>query len=230
MDRLEALAVAHGLVGRRLLDVACGTGKSLEPMLARGYEATGCDVSARMLATARPKLDPRVRLEEADMRALPDLGRFDLVTCIDEPLNYLLDAADLARAFAAAARCLAPGGIYLFDLNTLHTYRSVCAHDSCHEHDGWLFVWRGLSSTELEPGGLAEFAIEAFEPRAGDCWHRHTNPHAQRHHPPELVVELLGRAGLRTLAIYGQDASARMEPVLDESRHTKAIFLATPQR
>ena len=154
MDRLEALAVAHGLVGRRLLDVACGTGKSLEPMLARGYEATGCDVSARMLDAARPKLGARARLVEADMRALPELGRFDLVTCIDEPLNYLLDADDLAAAFEAAARCLAPGGIYLFDLNTLHTYRSVCAHDSCHEHDGWLFVWRGLSSPQLEPGGL----------------------------------------------------------------------------
>jgi predicted TPR repeat methyltransferase len=230
MDRLEALAVAHGLVGRRLLDVACGTGKSLEPMLTRGYEATGCDVSPRMLARARPKLGPAVPLVEADMRALPELGRFDLVTCIDEPLNYLLDPADLSAAFASAAHCLAPDGVYLFDLNTLHTYRGVCAEDGCHEHDGWLFVWRGLTSPTLEPGGLAEFAIEAFEPRDGDCWRRHTSPHAQRHHPPELVVELLAEAGLTTLAIYGQDRSARMEPVLDESRHTKAIFLATPER
>lgn len=230
MDRLEGLALAHGLRGRRLLDIACGTGKSLEPLIARGYEATGCDVSARMLAAAAPKLAGRARLVEADMRALPELGRFDLVTCIDEPLNYLLEHDDLRAAFAGAARCLAPDGVYLFDLNTLHAYRTLCAGDFCHEHDGWLFVWRGLSGAELPPGGRAEFAIEAFEPRAGDCWRRHTSPHAQRHHPPQLVTELLAEAGLRTLAIYGQDISAQMEPVLDEDRHTKAIFLATPER
>jgi SAM-dependent methyltransferase len=229
MDRLEQLALAHGLQGRRLLDVACGTGKSLLPMLARDYAASGCDVSASMLAQAAPKVGGRAPLIEADMRALPDLGRFDLVTCVDEPLNYLLDPDDLLAAFRSAAACLSPGGIYLFDLNTLHAYRSLFSGAACHEHDGWLFLWRGLSPADLAPGATAEALAEAFEPRGRDCWRRHTTAHAQRHHPPELVAELLSAAGLRTLAVYGQDTSATMEPVLDERRHTKAIFLATPE-
>jgi SAM-dependent methyltransferase len=229
MDRLEQLALTHGLEGRRLLDVACGTGKSLLPMLARGYQASGCDASARMLARAASKLGDAVPLFEADMRALPPLGQFDLVTCIDEPLNYLLEPDDLLAAFRSAAACLRPGGIYLFDLNTLHAYRSLFSGTVCHEHEGWLLLWRGLSSAELAPGEVAEALAEAFEPRADDCWHRHTTAHAQRHYPPELVGQLLAAAGLRTLATYGQDASATMEPLLDECRHTKAIFLATPE-
>ncbi len=59
MDRLERLALTHGLRGRRLLDVACGTGKSLLPLLDRGYEAVGCDLSERMLARAAPKVAGR---------------------------------------------------------------------------------------------------------------------------------------------------------------------------
>jgi SAM-dependent methyltransferase len=229
MDRLEALALAHGLDGRRLLDVACGSGKSLLPLLDRGYDATGCDVSPGMLALAGPKLAGRARLVEADMRALPELGSFDLVTCIDEPLNYLLEPADLLAAFRSAARSLRPGGVYLFDLNTLHSYRTLFSADACHEHDGWLFVWRGRSAADLPAGGTAHALIEAFEPQADGGWRRHSNPHAQRHHPPELVAGLLAEAGLRTLATYGQDTSARMEPVLDETRHSKAIFLTTPE-
>jgi SAM-dependent methyltransferase len=229
MSSLEALAREHGLIGRRLLDVACGTGKSLLPMLDRGYEVTGCDASAEMLARALPKVAGRARLLEADMRDLPMLGTFDLVTCIDEPLNYLLEVDDLQAAFESAARCLEPEGIYLFDLNTLHAYRSLFSSDSVHEHDGWLFVWRGLSSDDLPPGSTFEFAIEAFQPLPSGDWARHTSPHAQRHYQPELVRDLLAGAGLECVALRGQFPDGRLEPQLDEQRHTKAIYVCTPR-
>lgn len=67
------LAHAYGLVGTRLLDVACGTGKSFIPFPGRGFEVTGCDLSPAMLAEAARKL-PDVVLVEADMRELPALG------------------------------------------------------------------------------------------------------------------------------------------------------------
>ena len=43
------------LRGRRLLDVACGTGRSFLPMLERGYDVTACDISPAMAARAREK-------------------------------------------------------------------------------------------------------------------------------------------------------------------------------
>ncbi|HWB68413.1 MAG TPA: class I SAM-dependent methyltransferase, partial [Solirubrobacterales bacterium] len=39
----------RGLRGKRLLDVGCGTGKSFLPMLERGWEVSGCDISAGMI-------------------------------------------------------------------------------------------------------------------------------------------------------------------------------------
>ena len=76
LAELECLALDHGLAGRRLLDVGCGTGKSFLPMLARGYEVTGCDLSPAMVEQAREKLPPGlVELFVADMRALPVAGR-----------------------------------------------------------------------------------------------------------------------------------------------------------
>jgi SAM-dependent methyltransferase len=223
---LEALARRHGLQGRRVLDVAAGTGKSFLPLLQRGYEVTACDVSPAMLARAATKSRGRVHLVEADMCALPRLGTFDLVTCIDEPINYLSSDEDVAAAFRAARDCLAAGGIYLFDLNTLHAYRSLFSADSCYEVDGWLFVWRGHSPAELEPGDCAEATIEAFEALGDGRWRRTSNRHRQRHLPAPLVRDLLERAGLEEVAVYGQFPDGRIEDAAREDRHTKRIHVA----
>src|SRR5215210_2132325 len=100
------LARRYGLAGTRLLDVACGTGKSFLPFLERGFDVTACDISPAMLAEAARKA-PDVPLVEADVRSLPALGRFDLVTCLDDSLNHLLDEVGLAAAFASLAGNLA---------------------------------------------------------------------------------------------------------------------------
>jgi ubiquinone/menaquinone biosynthesis C-methylase UbiE len=43
LSAIDRLARDHGLGGSRALDVACGTGKSLEALLDLGYDARGCD-------------------------------------------------------------------------------------------------------------------------------------------------------------------------------------------
>src|SRR2546423_10557691 len=90
LPRLEAIALDHGLSGKRLLDVGCGTGKSFAPMLARGYEVVGCDISPAMVERARERFGDRAEVFVADMRELPRIDTFDLVTCLDDALNYVL--------------------------------------------------------------------------------------------------------------------------------------------
>src|SRR3954453_4305859 len=122
---IERLARRHGLAGRRLLDVACGTGKSFLPMLERGFEVTACDISPEMVAEARRKAGNRAELHLADMRRLPVLGEFDLITCLDDAMNHLMGPDEVAQAFDGFAANLAPGGLLVFDVNTLVAYRSV---------------------------------------------------------------------------------------------------------
>src|SRR5690349_16268572 len=88
---IERRAVALGLRGRRALDLACGTGNSTGPLFARGYSVRACDISARMIREARRKYREQAdAFLVADMRALPALGEFDLVLCLDDAVNYLL--------------------------------------------------------------------------------------------------------------------------------------------
>lgn len=222
---LEALAREHGLSGHAVLDVACGTGKSFLPLLARGWRVVGCDISPAMLAHAAGKA-PGVRLVRADMRELARLGSFDLVTCLDDALNYLLEADDLAAALAGIRRNLAPRGIAIWDLNTLAMYRAAFARDRTTDRDGVFLAWRGETAASLEPGGPAQATVDVFAPAGDGLWERRSSVHRQRHWPPATVRALARDAGLRILAVHGQHPGAVLEPDLDELAHSKAVYLA----
>jgi SAM-dependent methyltransferase len=226
LDRLELLALDYGLRGRRLLDVACGTGKSFLPLLDRGYEVTGCDISEAMLERAQLKA-PEARLVVADMRTLDHLGSFDLVTCLDDALNYLLETRELAAALAGIRANLAPGGIAVFDVNTLRMYGTAFSSDQVTERDGLLIAWQGNGAdAALEPGCLAEVVVHAFSP-AGPTWRRSSSVHRQRHWPLAQLTLLAEQAGLRLLGVRGQLPGALLEDFVDEHRHTKIVVVAT---
>jgi len=223
---LERLARSHGLRGVRLLDVACGTGKSFMPFLERGWRVVGTDVSPAMLARAQAKAGGRVELVAADMRALGALGRFDLVCCLDDALNYLDEPEDLVEAFRSARRNLADGGRYLFDLNTLVAYRTFFSETSVREGDGVVMLWRGHGDGSAEPGARASATFEAFEDDGDGRWLRHRSVHRQRHHPRAVVEAALREAGLECLGAFGQGFEGRPTPGVDEDVDTKVVYLA----
>ena len=223
----EVLRVAggFGLSGTRLLDLACGTGKSFEPFLRRGFDVTACDASPGMLGEAAVKW-PEPRLLHCDMRELPVLGSFDLVTCFDDSLNYLLDEDELAAALAGMARNLRPGGIAAFDLNSLSAYRTTFASHSVSEDDGVVFAWRGLGAPDAEPGCVAEAQIDVFFTRDDGAYERVVTRHRQRHFGRDSVLELLAGAGFRCLAVHGVLADASLDDTADEERHLKVLYTA----
>jgi SAM-dependent methyltransferase len=226
LANLEAVALGLGLSGRRLLDVGCGTGKSFLPLLRRGYEVVACDVSPEMAARARRRAGGDAEVLVADARELPELGEFDLVTSLDDCLNYLLTDDELAAAFDGVARNLRPDGLFIFDLNSLATYRRDFAMDAVSEVDGTVFCWRGAGDPAAEPGTFATATIEVFSTADGECWRRTTSQHVQRHHPLGLVARLLEAAGLDLVDLRGQITGEKLEKPADENRHVKVVYFA----
>jgi SAM-dependent methyltransferase len=230
LERLEELAFEHGLSGTRLLDLGCGTGKSFLPMLERGYEVTACDLSPSMLAIAESKA-PTALLYEADLRDLPRFGAFDLVTALDDPLNYLLTERELASALRGIAQNLAQGGLSIFDLNTIAQYRGQFARDAAVEQDSSFIVWRGRSSNrDARAGEIVEATVEVFTAAGDNAWRRTSSLHRQRHWPRTTVKRIALAAGLELLAVRGQRAGAHIDRELDELVHIKAIYVARGRR
>jgi SAM-dependent methyltransferase len=218
----------HGLQGKRLLDVGCGTGKSFMPMLSRGWEVTGCDISAAMLELAREKAGEAVRLEVANMLELPRFGEFDLVWALDDAINYLLSSEELQRALAGMRGNLAPNGLLLFDVNELLAYRTFFAETEVVERGGQRLVWNGLAAKDVAPGSICESRLEVFtgDGSADPDGAAAAMTHRQRHFPEAGVLATLERAGLECLEIYGMYTDGILKQPLDDTIHTKAVYIA----
>jgi SAM-dependent methyltransferase len=229
---LDDLMHRHVTGGKRLLDVACGTGKSSAAFRDRGYRVLGCDLSTAMIAEARAKPENRgIEFHQADMRDLPGhlgTGDHDVVLCMDDAVNNLVGEADLDRAFASLAGALRPGGLLVFDVNTLFTYRGWYARDEVSDEGDTVFVWRGRCRPDHAPGAPARAELTVFV-RDGetDLWHRQEAPHLQLHHPESRLRAALAAAGCPVLGVYGmRPGTGEVDDVLDEERHHKAIVIA----
>jgi SAM-dependent methyltransferase len=210
----------HGLVGNRLLDVACGTGRSFMPMLARGWRVSGYDISPRMLARARKKVGDAASLQVADMRTRPRLGYFDVVWAVNDALNYLLGRSRLRDALRGMRRNLALGGLLVFDLNTLLVYRTVYAKGRVVRTNGPNLIWTGYAKTNEPPGCECEALFE-IEGRGTNF----SMAHRQRHFPEKEALACIREAGLECLDVFGRGENGALVQPLDESSHRKAVYI-----
>jgi SAM-dependent methyltransferase len=160
------------------------------------------------------------------MRDLPVFGEFDLVFCLDDAVNYLLSTEELEQALTGMRRNLGPGGLLMFDVNTLEAYRGFFAEEVVVERDGRRMIWKGRSSPQIPPGQIAEasFEVEPLDPGAGPSIPPEL--HRERHFPETEVLEALRRAGLECLDVYGHHHDAIPEQPLHELDHTKGVYIA----
>jgi SAM-dependent methyltransferase len=113
-ERLRELIAQHQRsAGKRLLDVACGTGAHIEYL--RGYfEIEGVDLDPQMVRLASERF-PAIRFHRGDMIDF-DLGRhFDVVTCLFSSIGYVKTAERMRAAIANLARHVCPGGVLIVE-------------------------------------------------------------------------------------------------------------------
>jgi SAM-dependent methyltransferase len=214
-ERVLALAAEHDLSQiHHIVDVACGTGIAAAQFAQAGYRVTGLDRAPQMLAQARQRVAEaglqEVTFLEADMCDFTLDQPADLVTCMYDSLNYLLEETDLAAAFRCAAAALRPGGLYIFDMNTLFGLA-----------EGWgsrVFI-HGDSDDQFIVGhtcwdhetSINTLVFHGFI-RRGEMWERFAETHAERGYPVAKICALLEQAGLTVLTLYDTQPEGAAEP------------------
>ena len=105
--------------GAQVLDLACGTGSISRCLLERGYRVTGVDLSADMLTIAQSKC-PEGAFYRASMTEYSASAQFDACVCLLDSINHLTALSDVEDCFCRVAENLRPGGLFLFDVNTVY--------------------------------------------------------------------------------------------------------------
>ena len=113
-ERLTAIIEDNlGSGGRRLLDVACGTGGHLA-YLKQDFQVEGLDISTEFLEIARWKY-PDIPFYHADMIEFDLADTFDVVTCLFSSIGYVRTLQNLTRAVACMANHLISGGVLIVE-------------------------------------------------------------------------------------------------------------------
>ena len=188
-----------GITGRRLVDIACGTGSAAIELARRGFDVTGVDVSPAMLDEARRKAKGAghsIEFIEQDMRRLRLRRKFDVATCLYDSFNYLLSLDDLRLALEGARQLLRPGGTFIFDFNTPHHFQGWDGRDNVAVDTDQLF---GVYHHRYDPDTRRNEVVMTFFAQAGDGYRRWSESHVQRAYEHDEVAGVVKGAGF-TLA------------------------------
>jgi len=107
---------------RRLLEPACGTGRLIAELAARGYGMTGFDLSQPALDYARQRLARRglcARVFRADMAAFRLDRPVDAAYSTLDSFRHLLGEGAARGHLECVAKSLRPGGIYILGFHLL---------------------------------------------------------------------------------------------------------------
>ena len=210
-EYLTGLLSEYGVSDGIVLDLGCGTGTLTEILAGKGYDMIGVDNSDDMLEIARDKqiqsgLDILYLLQ--DMREFELFGTVKAVVSICDSLNYITEDTELQRVFKLVNNYLDPGGVFIFDFNTVHKYRDILGEQTIAENrDEGSFIWDNYYDEKEE---INEYDLTLFIREEGDLYRRFEETHYQRAYGLDTIVRLLKQAGLTYVTAY--DAFTRNQP------------------
>jgi SAM-dependent methyltransferase len=214
---LRELLARHPVAGTRMLDLACGTGTLALSQASEGWQVVGLDSSPAMIAQAEAKISGAQvagsarfivgDMRRADMQLPPEA--FDLVTCTYDSLNYMLSEADLLACFVSAASALAPGGLFIGDMNTHHFLEFEWGAYAVREQEGFVQIEQSHFDPQLTTSTMV---LTGFVGDDLAGYERFDEVHVERAYPPEAVRELIERAGLRVEARYDSFTTSPPSP------------------
>ena len=217
-DYVQSLLKEYGIKDGIVLELGCGTGSITERLASKGYDMIGVDNSMDMLDIAMEK---RMESGQDILYLLQDMREFELygtvraVISICDSINYITEEEDLLEVFRLVNNYLDPGGMFIFDMNTLYKYRELLGEKTIAENkEEGSFIWDNYFDEET---GINEYDLAIFIPEGEDnLYRKYEETHYQKGYELETVKALLEKAGLKFVAAY--DAFTRKPPKADSER------------
>lgn len=213
-DCLKEFNIKDGLV----LDLGCGTGSMTERLANAGYDMIGVDNSEEMLAEAMEK---RIESGHDILYLLQDMQKFELygtvraVVSVCDCLNYLLQEEELLQVFRLVNNYLDPGGIFIFDMNSLSKYQRLGDCTIAENREDGSFIWENSFDEEEK---INTYALTLFTQREDGLFEKSEEIHYQKAYSLEKIKEIIEKSGMEFLGVY--DAYTKNAPNEESERLT----------
>ena len=214
-DNIAPLDEERNLV----VELGCGTGSFTQILKKKGYDMIGIDMSPDMLNVARNKAASEgldIMYLEQDMRELDLYCTAGTIVSVCDSVNYVLEDDEILETFRLVNNFLFPGGVFIFDFNTLHKYRDVIGDATIAENrDDCSFIWDNYFHDEEN---INEYDLTIFVRchEGKELFQRFTETHYQRGYTLEEMKMLVERSGM--VFVTAIDADTHEEPSEDSER------------
>lgn len=182
-----------------VLELGCGTGSMAIKMARAKKEVYATDLSDEMLEVARLKAmeaNVDLMLRKIDMRDFEVGFQVDLVTCLCDSLNYIIDKNEVFQVFNNVHNSLKQDGTFIFDVNSIYKVEHVINdYHEAESDDEFDFNW----DTKYLGDGLVEHFVKILNKETGELVNEH---HIQKTFPVETYRELLEKAGFGDIELY----------------------------
>lgn len=216
-DLMQKYSHSPGLT----LDLACGTGSLTIALAKRGIDIYGVDGSSAMLSVAQQKATDEnlsMLFLRQEMQSLDLYGTVDTVVCALDSINHLTGEKDVLRAFQRVSLFLNPGGLFLFDLNTVYKHKNILSnHIFIYDMEDVYCVWQNSLEEQTCRVGIT---LDLFG-RENGLYRRSTEHFYERAYESERIASLLSEAGMKAVGLFDD---LTFEP--PKERSERVVFVA----
>ncbi|ALG49507.1 class I SAM-dependent methyltransferase [Clostridium perfringens] len=175
------------------LDLACGTGNVGVHVGKSFKENYFVDLSQDMLIEADKKLrEHRVRgkIVCQDMCELELNRKFDLITCVLDSTNYILDDESVENYLRGVYNHLKEDGLFVFDINSYYKISEVLGNNVyTYDSEELFYAWENIFEDEIVEMNLNFFVKD------GEKYERFTEVHEERAYKEseiEYILDVIG--------------------------------------
>ncbi len=198
---IKKILMKHNCTPKNVLEMACGTGNITEYLCDEVNSVTCFDLSEEMLSVAYDKLRKfkNVKILNQNMIDFHLNGKYDLILCACDSINYILNYKDLQKVFVNVYNHLNHGGLFIFDINSYYKLSNIIGNNTfVEDREDIFYVWENYFDYELS---LCEFYLTFFVENEG-AYTRFDENHTQRAYKLEEITLALEKANFSDIKAY----------------------------
>jgi ubiquinone/menaquinone biosynthesis C-methylase UbiE len=191
---------------QNILEIACGTGNLAKIFLDNGYEIEGLDISQKMLDVAK---DKGIKVHLQDMLEFNLEQKYDIILCIFDSLNYILNTSDLTKCLKCVEKHLTASGLFIFDLNSDYKINNIVPNFTTQygKYVNDHYIW--LNSHE-EDKWISELIY--FEKQKSGLYKKYKEKHIEKAFKLDNVIKGIKNSGLTVKSIFSDLNLMKIQP------------------
>ncbi len=182
-----------------VLELGCGTGEIAIRLSKKNKLVYATDLSDDMLEVARLKAiseNVSLMLKRVDMTDFEVSQGVDLILCLCDSINYILDLDSVYKTFYNVYNSLNEFGYFIFDIDSLYK-TDIILNDYLEEEsdDDFSFYWK----VDLIESGFVHHFIKIEDKENNEYVEEN---HYQKTYDEQVYIDLLRKVGFSNIELY----------------------------